>query len=184
MSSRSASCDTGYIIRGILVQLLLRCLFIISPIGTASDISYSAIFMIVPEPPRLLTNLMENTSLLKISDHVPCLIATLYMRSYLRVMIHDNNAGLNQTMTGATIKLSSFLFPSTVILMPVPAGTHPSPNSASSPTLAAKPEQCMGRMYVGAGRRLRERKSTVGLMRGASSGPARWRPPMTCKEHR
>jgi len=73
MSSRSGFSDIGYIIRGILVQLLLRCLFIISPIGTASDISYSAIFMIVPEPPRLLTNLMENTGLLKIPDHVPCL---------------------------------------------------------------------------------------------------------------
>jgi len=45
----------------------------------------------------------------------------------------------------AVIRLSNTLDPKkiagTVILMPVPAGTHPSLNSASSPALAAKPER-------------------------------------------
>ena len=37
------------------------------------------------------------------------------------------------------------------ILMPTPAGTHPSPNAAANATFALNPVQCIGRMYAGGG---------------------------------
>lgn len=85
------------------------------------------------------------------------------------------------TIIGGNSFLSTSASPLTWILIPTPAGTHPSPSAASSATFAANPEQCMGSTYVGAGRRRFARKSTVGGIRLASSGPPRCRPPITYK---
>ena len=83
-------------------------------------------------------------------------------------------------MLGGNTRASSVGSPSTLTCMPAPAGTQPSPSAACRATLTSNPEQCIGRTYAGAGRNLRARKSTVGAMREASSGPPRWRPPMIC----
>lgn len=68
--------------------------------------------------------------------------------------------------------------PVTSNLCPTPAGTQPSPSACSSAVFAANPLQCIGSTYVGAGRSLLARKSTVGSMRGTRSVPARCSPPM------
>ena len=80
---------------------------------------------------------------------------------------------------GANIRFSASSSPTTSTLTPVPVGTQPSPRACSNATLAPNPVQCMGRTYVGAGRSLLARKSTVGSIRSRRSGEAKCSPPIT-----
>ena len=83
-------------------------------------------------------------------------------------------------MTGSNIRCSAAVSPITSTFTPVPVGTQPSPKALSKATFASKPEQCIGRIYVGAGRSLLAKKSTVGAIRSRRSGVLRCKPPIIC----
>lgn len=79
----------------------------------------------------------------------------------------------DQVMTGGNIVFSEASSPCRSMVIPTPQGTQPSPNECSNATFAAKPEQCIGMTYVGAGRSCSDRNLIVGSMRSAKSDPPR-----------
>ncbi len=81
-------------------------------------------------------------------------------------------------ITGGNIRASAAESPLISTFTPVPAGTQPSPKARSRATLQSNPEQCIGSTYVGAGRNLFARKSTVGAIRSNKSGVQRCKPPI------